>query len=125
MLLVGRKIREHTVAATPLLRDGGGIEDGMDRRYIYLSITGRRIDGEVDGHWRGGGGYSAAEHKRSQWLMGWIGLLTLLPLIARGNEWRKHTDDNFLKQGGFPLYKSIQPPRDRVVIPLTVLFNNK
>lgn len=49
----------------------------------------------------GGGrvGYNAAELKRFQWLMGWIGLLTLLPLIAGGNDERgKHMDDNFSKQ---------------------------
>lgn len=33
--------------------------------------------------------YGAAELKRFQWLMGWIGLLTLLPLIAGGNDERR------------------------------------
>jgi hypothetical protein len=43
--------------------------------------------------------WGAAELKRFQWLMGWIGLLTLLPLTAgETNENKKHTDDNFSKQ---------------------------
>ena len=67
----------------------------MDRRYIYLSIAKRRIDEGVDEEWWR---YSAAELKWSQWLMGWVELLTLLPPIAGGNERRKHTDDNFSKQ---------------------------
>lgn len=45
------------------------------------------------------GGHGVAKLKWFQWLIGWIRLLTLLPLTARKtDENRKHADNNFSKQ---------------------------
>lgn len=74
MLLVGRKILEYYSGVSFKMLEA---VSEMTRTTDISVGSGKKNRPERRWTW---GGYGTAELKRFQWLMGWIGLLTLLPL---------------------------------------------